>query len=595
MADSLIDQFVAESHECLAEANDALLALEKDKNSSAALDRLFRTLHTLKGNAALFDFQPIVRVAHVAEDILDTLRKGEEKMSSALADEIFLVIDQIAAWVSALEKDAQLPQSASSTAEDLLQRLQPFSGKAEQAETNREVDFSWVNTLPDHAWLVPEAKTSDSLMALRYTPDEGCFFSGDDPLLIIRELPGICALHVEFGDSPDFAEFEIFNCQATFFALSTAPAKEVTTYCHPLQEQAVFKEISLFDGNTNHHPDQKLFEEVVKSQLRILELPDLFGVNKTRLDASLHTVSNILQYMKLGDNLHQFTDISRQALRSKNLQGVKDFLHGLLEAPVKEIPVTEEHKQPADASTRKFVQIEQAKIDQFLNLIGEMRTATSSLQYLIHQAEKVSHGLATALKDRHAVIDHLAYDMQQIAVSFRMTPMATVFKRYPRMVRDLGKELNRKVKLVIEGNETEADKNIIELLSEPLLHMLRNSLVHGIEAPEERLAAGKHATAVIHLNAFHRDNQLVIEVSDDGRGIDEKRLKEKAISSQLITQDEADRLGSGEALQLIFASGLSLAENITDIAGRGVGMDVVKNSVESVGGTVSVQSEAGRG
>lgn len=595
MADSLIDQFVTESHECLAEANDALLALEKNRNSPQALDRLFRTLHTLKGNAALFDFQPIVRVAHVAEDILDTIRQGQEELTSSLADEMFHVIDQIAEWVNAVEKNAQLPSGAAVTAEGLLERLQVFTGKAQQAEAKHEVDFSWISSLPDHAWLVPEAKTSTGLVAIKYTPDEGCFFSGDDPLLIMKQLPGLCALHVELEDMPAFAELEIFSCKARFFAICNAQEDKIAAYCRPLQEQAVFQKVDLVASQANLHPDQSMFLDVLKTQLRILALPDLFGLNRTRFDACLQTIGNTLRYMKMKEGLRQFTDISKQALQRKNVQGLQEFLHGLLNMSAAEFPAEGEHKKHAGSPGKKFVQIEQTKIDLFLNLIGEMRTATSGLQYLIQHAEKISQDLANALKDRHAVIEHLAYDMQQIALGFRMTPMATVFKRYPRLVRDLSKELHRKVKLVIDGNETEADKNVIELLSEPLLHMLRNSLVHGIEPPEERLAAGKNATGLIHIHAFNRENQLVIEVRDDGRGIDEERVKRKAVASGLITPEEAERLGPGEASQLIFASGFSLAEGITDIAGRGVGMDVVKNSVESVGGQVSVASEVGHG
>lgn len=593
LADSLIDQFVVESHECIAEASDALLALEKNRNSTDAVTRLFRTLHTLKGNAALFDFQPIVRVAHVAEDILDTIRKDQQQMTSALADEIFLVIDQIGAWVHAVEHDGSLPGSAVTKAEDLLARLQPFGGQSAPAASPQEADFGWVGQLPEHAWLKPEARTSGSLVAVRYTPDEGCFFSGDDPLLIMQALPGLCALHVELGEVPTLAELEIFNCNARFFALSIAPEPEVAAYCRQLQEQAVFKQVSLA-AEAHQHPDQQVFENVLRSQLRILELPDLFGSNKPRLDACLHTVGNILRYMKMEDGLRQLDKIGKQASKSENTQGLTSFLQGLLKTSLPQVHDEDTRKKP-DAAARKFVQIEQTKIDQLLNLIGEMRTAAGSLQYLVQQAEKSSHELANAIKERHAVMEHLAYDMQQIGLGFRMTPMATVFKRYPRLVRDLGKELNRKVKLVVEGNETEADKNVVELLSEPLLHMLRNSLIHGIEPPEERVAAGKSATGLVSIQAFHRENRLVLELSDDGRGMDEERIKRKAISSQLITPQEAERLGSEEALQLIFAPGFSLAEDVSDIAGRGVGMNVVRDSVESVGGTVTVKTDKGQG
>jgi two-component system chemotaxis sensor kinase CheA len=232
-----------------------------------------------------------------------------------------------------------------------------------------------------------------------------------------------------------------------------------------------------------------------------------------------------------------------------------------------------------------------------MDLIGEMVVAKNSLPYLAERAEKIygQRELAREIKAQYAVINRIAEDMQHGIMQVRMLPVGTVFQRFGRLVRDISRKLGKEVQLVIEGEDTEADKNVIEPLADPLIHILRNSLDHGIEMPEARRAAGKPAGGTIRIHAHQESDRVVIEITDDGAGVDPARVRAKAIERGLIPEERAATLSDEDAVQLIFLPGFSTAEAISDLSGRGVGMDVVRNAVERINGNVELSSVKGKG
>jgi len=255
---------------------------------------------------------------------------------------------------------------------------------------------------------------------------------------------------------------------------------------------------------------------------------------------------------------------------------------------------------PAAAEARlppRTLRIDQDKIDAMMNLVGELIVAKNSLPFLARRAEHQFglRDLGREIKDQYGVIDHIAQELQSAIMAVRMMPIGQVFQRFPRLVRDLSRKLGKQVDLVIEGEATEADKNVIETLFDPLLHMVRNSLDHGVETPEDRVACGKPATATVKLLARHDSDQVVIEIIDDGRGIDPELMKRKAYERGLLDEDRLASIGDDEARMLVFAAGFSTAEAISDVSGRGVGMDVVRNVVEKAGGRIALSSEKGVG
>lgn len=256
------------------------------------------------------------------------------------------------------------------------------------------------------------------------------------------------------------------------------------------------------------------------------------------------------------------------------------------------------NRRADDAGTGpKSLKVDQSKIDLLMSLIGEMVVSKNALPYLAQRAEEQFgvRELAREIKAQYAVINRIAEEMQSAIMQVRMMPVSFVFQRFPRLVRDISRKLGKEVQLVLEGEETEADKNIIESLADPLIHIVRNSLDHGLETPDRRLAAGKSALGTLTIRAIQQGDQVLIEIVDDGKGIDPAVIKRKAYEKGVIDEATLERISDRDALNLVFASGFSTAEVVSDLSGRGVGMDVVRTAVEKVNGTIVLESEVGKG
>jgi two-component system chemotaxis sensor kinase CheA len=245
----------------------------------------------------------------------------------------------------------------------------------------------------------------------------------------------------------------------------------------------------------------------------------------------------------------------------------------------------------------RTLKVDQVKIDRLMDLIGEMVVAKNALPYLAGRAEEVFgvRELAREIKAQYGVINRIAEEMQDAIMQVRMLPVSFVFQRFPRLVRDIAHKLGKEVRLVMEGESTEADKNIIEALADPLIHILRNSLDHGLETPEERRAAGKPAEGRLTIGARQESDRVLIEIADDGRGIDRDIIRRKAYEKGIIDETALERLSDQEAINLVFAAGFSTAEQVTDLSGRGVGMDVVRDAIARVNGAIELHSQLGAG
>jgi two-component system, chemotaxis family, sensor kinase CheA len=245
----------------------------------------------------------------------------------------------------------------------------------------------------------------------------------------------------------------------------------------------------------------------------------------------------------------------------------------------------------------RVLKVDQAKVDRLMNLIGELVVSKNALPYLAERAESQFgvREIAREIKGQYSVINRIADEMQDAIMQVRMMAVSFIFQRFPRMVRDISRKLGKEVQLVLEGEQTEADKNIIESLADPLIHIVRNSLDHGIETPEVRIAAGKPAAGKLIIRATQEGDRVVIEIIDDGKGIDPAVIKRKAYEKGLIDEAALQRMGDQEAINLIFAAGLSTAAVVSDLSGRGVGMDVVRSAVEKINGTVLLDSQLGKG
>ncbi|MGX5776724.1 chemotaxis protein CheW [Methylorubrum zatmanii] len=265
---------------------------------------------------------------------------------------------------------------------------------------------------------------------------------------------------------------------------------------------------------------------------------------------------------------------------------------GSTEIKAPEPKPTEESRGPV-----RMLRVEQGKVDALMNFVAELTVAKNGLAYLAERVEQVSGSrqLGREIKEQYAVIDRIAQGLQVGVMAIRMMPVSQVFQRFPRLVRDITRKLGKDVTLVIQGEDTEADKNVLESLADPLIHMVRNSLDHGIETPEIRRAAGKPAQGTLRLSARQENDNVIIEVADDGGGIDPQAVREKALRSGLITAEQAAQMSPEELVNLVFAAGFSTREQVSDLSGRGVGMDVVRSAVRKAGGDVWLSSRVGTG
>jgi len=363
----------------------------------------------------------------------------------------------------------------------------------------------------------------------------------------------------------------------------------------------------------------KEFLDILETQRIIVEklknIED--ALLKTNILKSIFlAIENGLTSLKRTDLLNEIKEIAEKTTPN-NLKPLEDWLNRVREAQPEPSKQLEEPKQPeclerpelpeqpeqikpepsATPITSRVLKVDESKIDRLMNLVGEFVVAKNSLAYLAQKADAV-YGvpeLSKELKAQYSVLNRISEEMQDAIMQVRMVPVSTVFQRFPRLVRDLSKKLGKKVKLILEGEETEADKNVIEALADPLIHIIRNSLDHGIEPPEERVAKGKPEIGTIILRAKQEADQVVIKVIDDGRGIDPEKLKLKAYEKGLISEEQFEKMKDTEALNLIFLPGFSTKEVASDLSGRGVGMDVVRTTVERFGGSVSVKSTLDQG
>jgi two-component system chemotaxis sensor kinase CheA len=352
--------------------------------------------------------------------------------------------------------------------------------------------------------------------------------------------------------------------------------------------------------------------QVLQSQLMMLSVPCEPAVVDGRLLAVGTVVVRVLRRMDLERYVEAAEESVNEAIKTRSAEPARRFLTELLELWKADLPVTPAAELGPEAAAKKeevkvdeaqkkesmkVLKVEPERIEALMTLVGELVVAKNGLPFLARRAEDEfeSKELGRAIKDQYAVVNRITEELQAAVMRVRMVPMSAVFRRFPRLVRDLSGKLNKRIRLDLEGEDTEADKDVVQDLFDPLMHLMRNSIDHGLEGPEERERAGKSPEGTIALNALQQEDQVVIEISDDGRGIDPERIKRKAIEKGFLKADDAAKLSHDEALQLIFLPGFSTAEQVTDLSGRGVGMDVVRSMVSRVGGRISLQSTLGKG
>ena len=744
----MLEAFISEARDLIEAASSCFLALEDRPGDAELLNDLFRSIHTIKGGAGLFKIEPFIRVVHRAEDALDRIRDGELDLTPERTDIFLEILDQISTWLDELEATEELGPDAEERSAALVAQIEAMTatgpasppppaqkeqeqGPVPEAGEQPAAEEQPLDSSPPPPWLAravdacfaanrPEILARSPLVAITYTPDEQCFFTGDDPLLTVRNTPDLLWFTVEGPDSwGDVTEFDPYQCRVRFHCLAGADEPTLREHFQYVEEQVEFQEVSraallqpsgapaasatadafvadartaiansdwdqlaslsraaletagpelftasalrrillllaaqvheasLFsmlveavakqawpvgesvsaqpedsppssaDQNARKDlpagDDRTLALDILHTQDRILEMPCAPELWQGRLRAVATTIQRTLESLGEEGQAAKLEEAVAEAIARHDATPVRRILGSALKGKEATVPLaaptappspaTPPEKRPPDlGQTRKerrptVIKVDHARIDALMDLAGELVVAKNGLPFLARKAEEEFglRELAREIKQHYAVLNRIVDELQHTVMQVSMVPVSTVFGRFPRLVRDLSRKLGKEIRLLIEGEETEADKNVIESLSEPLIHMVRNSIDHGIEPPEVREENGKERCGVIRISARQTGDQVVIEVQDDGRGIDPEVIKKKAYEKGVISEEQLDTITDAEAVRLILAPGLSTAEQVSDLSGRGVGMDVVRNAVEQAGGTLDIESSLGRG
>jgi two-component system chemotaxis sensor kinase CheA len=621
----LQEQFVTEARELVRQATDDLISLERDGASPARIDRVFRAFHTLKGSAGVVELPAMSIMLHAAEDLLASIKQGTVSVSADVIDSALACLDQVSRWIDDFETSGALPAQAGEDGRAMADRLRSFlpsiegqdvklpgqkptpgDGEAALPEwtsrliaANRDVMAS---RMPNHPFAVS---------AISYEPIAGCFYTGDDPLQFIRQIPDLLAFHVEAREPfPPLLDLDPYACNLRFQAISAGDRDEIAKIFRLVPDQVRIISIPLgalpAPRARASEDSHALIQTVVKAQCDLLRASHRKDDFVGRAGAAARVAANALRH---GDH-HQLADTMEGAGAVTLSQHAAGPLLAALEqalvylADARSTATAEDangaNVSPADTTERpadRVLRVSEANIEALVNLAGELVIAKNALA---HSAKRTSealgrHEVAASIQRDHDVIDRLVMELHSTILQLRMVPVAQVFRAFPRLVRDMSRQLNKNVALTTRGDSTEADKTIVDRLFEPLVHLVRNAVDHGIESPAQRGAAGKPETATISIAASRIGDRLLVEITDDGRGMDPAVIRRKAFERRLMPADELTALTDKQVVDLVFAAGLSTAAEVSDISGRGIGMNVVRTAIEQIGGRVSLDSNTGAG
>lgn len=531
----LRELFFESAEEILQNMNEAGLALEENPKDSEQLKSVRRAVHTLKGDSAACGFRQLSELAHELEDVLvPELVKNNE---GSIAEVVLTAADTFHEILAAYRNNLQPPAGA--PLRDHIRRLLS-KPEGQASRTDAEAKFEWSEY---ERLMVAEAiRRGETVHNVALHLDPAALLPAAAFELVRKALESagiVLALHPQSVASDD---------QIALIEAALSCSKSPAWIKERCQVPSIVTKIDIENITASPGAPRDLLEILLESEAA--------AVSSSIKSASTPTVMH-------DDEAHEPTGVS-----------------GL-----------------AHAATENTLRVDAGRIDTVMNLVGELIIGKSMLQRTIAEFERqhTKDPLRGKFSDALAFQSRVLGELQKSVMKIRMVPVEQLFRRFPRIVRDVAKSRNKDIALEISGQTTDLDKSILDALAEPLAHIVRNAADHGIESTTERLAAGKPARGTVRLNAYHEGDQVVIEISDDGHGLDREKIINRAVECGITTRDEASRLNEAESLQLIFAAGLSTAEEVTEISGRGVGMDVVKTSLEALKGSVEIDNDPGHG
>ncbi|WP_031433307.1 chemotaxis protein CheA [Methylomarinum vadi] len=538
--------FFEESFEGLDAMESGLLNLNMGDVDADEINTIFRAAHSIKGGSGTFGFTDVSDFTHVMETLLDEMRDGRRQVTQSAVDLLLRSVDCLREMLNAIQEGREIDEKSVAEHQQALEHELENGANAASADTVSDGNEGDAEPLPAN----PVSSVAGWVIA--FSPHANLLQTGNEPLRMFRELAelGEMAVAVDLQGLPNFHELDPEECHLSW-KLNVS-------------------------GDIPRH-----------------EIDDIFAWVEDDCDLSIQPLLAVPNDKSV--SRHEVEKQREQKAPDKSEQQPKNDAaeQKNADANITATPVSDPTKQKAAKPTAKgssSIRVDTGKIDTLINMVGEL-VITQSMLSLI--GEHFEMGKLDQLKNGLSQLERHTRELQESVMNIRMLPISFVFSRFPRLVHDLSGKLGKKIELKLIGEHTEVDKTVVELLSDPLVHLVRNSLDHGIEMPEERMAAGKPESGTVILEAYHRGGNIVIEVVDDGRGLDKEKLRAKAIEKGLIEPDVV--LTDKQTYELIFMPGFSTAEKLTDVSGRGVGMDVVRKNIQALGGNIEIISELGKG
>jgi two-component system chemotaxis sensor kinase CheA len=545
--EEILADFLVEAGEILEQLQGQLVELENNPEDANLLNAIFRGYHTVKGGAGFLSLNELVDICHGAENVFDVMRNGQRALTPELMDVILQATDEVVQMFELVKAGDPLVAVEKSLI-DTLTRLSKPESLDEIASVNK-----------------PEPNI-DVIMNEQVSTASGDF-SEDEFEALLDELHG--------DSAPTAKESSVIEDSSTND--QDISDDEFEALLDQLHGKGQFKDEKVLDDSQVKDvsiPENTANDDISDDEFEAL-LDQLHGKGKGPADEppkSAAVVNEIIPVAEKPTEVKKvFTPVEKEQLAK----------------PV--VAKKEEKKSSAAPQAETTVRVDTKRLDQIMNMVGELVLVRNRLLSLSNNVNNES--MAKAI----ANLDVVTGDLQGAVMKTRMQPIKKVFGRFPRVVRDLARTLKKEITLELEGEETDLDKNLVEALADPLVHLVRNSVDHGIEMPEERIAAGKPSMGTVKLTASQEGDHILLRIIDDGKGMDPDKLKEIAVSRGVMDADTAARMSDVEAFNLIFAPGFSTKTEISEVSGRGVGMDVVKTKINQLNGSVTIDSKIGVG
>ncbi len=588
-----LEIFIDETKEHLQSLNTQILNLEQDSENADTINEIFRAAHSLKGMAGTMGYKRMQNLTHDMENVFSEVRTGNIKVKANMIDILFQCLDALEEYLDNIQSTAD---EGTNDNEPLIKALnQILSGEADSGEEEKQEEVQEapksskkkVHRAEDGKWEAIVLNDSErtvigkaleqgkKVYGLTVYIQESCILKAARAFLVFKAMESLGEIIVSSPSAQDI-EDEHFENDFSIFVLSDSPLDVVIEAAESVSEIE-----KVAGGEWDAASEHTMLETPVEKTTPASVAKEAEERKAAASGNGPVTVSETVQ-----DN-PALIPVAREA---QEVQEVR-------EAPQDTQPTPPRNdKKPAvnKPVVNRTVRVDIEKLDSLMNLVSELIIAKNSL-VSISASGSSDASSSSAFNEQIEYLESVTTNLHESVMKVRMVPIESVVQKFPRMIRDLQKKLGKKMELYMSGEETELDRTVVDEIGDPLMHLLRNAADHGLENAELRKERGKPATGSIHLDAYQDGNNVIIEVSDDGGGINVAGVKEKAINRGVITQDQAENMSDKDIVNLLFLPSFSTAEKVTDVSGRGVGLDVVKSKIEALSGEVDVKTKFGEG